>query len=52
MLAAAAARTAQVVPTRPLCSQEKGGIRREQKTHTRFLHTVFDDTITISKGVR
>ena len=52
MLAASAARTAEVVPARPLCPQVKGGIQREQKTHTRNFYTVFDDTITIYWGGR
>ena len=52
MLAAAAARSAQMVPAHPPSPQEKAGIRREQKTHTRFFYTVFDDTITIYWGGR
>ena len=52
MLVASAAHTAEVVPARPLCPQVKGGIQREQKTHTRNFYTVFDDTTTISKGGR
>ena len=52
MLALFPARSAQVVPARPLCPQVKGGIQREQKTHTRNSYTVFDDTTTISKGGR
>ena len=52
MLAASAARTAEVVPARLLCPQVKGGIQREQKTHTRNFYTVFDDTTTISWGGR
>ena len=52
MLALFPARSAQVVPARPPSSHEKGGIQREQKTHTRNFYTVFDDTTTISKGGR
>ena len=52
MLAASPARTAQMVPARPPSPQEKAGIRREQKTHTRFLYNVFDDSITIYWGGR
>ena len=52
MLALFPARSAQVVPARPPSSQEKGGIQREQKTHTRNFYTVFDDTTTISEGGR
>ena len=52
MLALSPARSAQVVPARPPSSQEKGGIQREQKTHTRYLYTVFDGTITIYWGGR
>ena len=52
MLAASAARSAQVVPARLPSPQEKAGIRREQKAHTRYLYTVFDGTITIYWGGR
>ena len=52
MLAASAARTAQVVPACPLCPQEKGAIQREQKNQPRFLCKVFDDTTTFSWGGR
>ena len=52
MLAVAAARSAQMVPAHPPSPQEKAGIRRELKTHTRNFYTVFDDTITIYWGGR
>ena len=52
MLTASAASSALVMPARPPFPQVKACIQREEKNHTWFRCTVFDDTITIYWGGR